>query len=828
MNFFERYNMKHALFFLLIILIASSLYAGTGDVQEIYFSFEIIERSELEQLTRIVSIDNVDGNTVYAYGHPQDISELKSLGYEITELPHPGKLIIPKMAPTLREVRDWDYYPTYDQYIAMMYQFAFDYPNLCRIVDIGSTVDGRQLLFAVISDNVGIEEDEPEFMYTATMHGDETTGYVLMLRLIDYLLSGYGFDPEVTEMVNEIEIWINPLANPDGTYYGGNNNIYGARRVNANSVDINRNFPDPEDGPHPDGHAWQPETIAMMDIAEANSFIHSANFHGGAEVVNYPWDTWAILHADNDWYYDISRAFADTVHLYSPATYMNFMNNGITNGYEWYTISGGRQDYMNWFQACREVTIEISDTKLLPASQLDAHWTYLKRSFIKYIQNVYYGIRGIVTDSLGNSLDAKITVVDHDFDHSEVYTDPDVGDYHRMLLPGVYDITVSAYAFIPQTITNITVSDTGATRVDVVLVEAESVDITGTVRDGDTYTPIIGARVEIVDSVHAPVYTGFDGTYAIDNVMEGTYTFKVSADGYSSLTEDITVTQLNNVINFNLYQPYLFWDFEQNDGDFTSNNPSGWQWGEPSAGGINAYSGIKVWATNLSGYYVDNAHWYLDSPAIQLGNNPMLEFYHLHYFEGSSTLYDGGNVSISTNGGGSFGLLTPVGGYDANISALSQQGYGGTRTEWTLAQFSLASYANQEIILRWHFASDYSVHEYYGWYVDDVAIIELVGTNDPVPGNNELILGQNFPNPFRGSTTIAFSLPKDLSGSTLKIYNLKGQLVSENLLKDNETSLIWNGKDMTQKPVSSGVYFYRIQSKDYSSDIKKMILLNSE
>jgi len=235
--------MKHFLLVTFILLIASSLYASTKDVQEIYFSFEITERTELELLTRIVSIDNVKGNTVYAYGNQLDVAKLKDLGYEITELPHPGTLIIPEMAPTLREVRDWDYYPTYDQYIAMMYQFASDYPTLCRIVDIGSTVDGRQLLFAVISDNVNIEEDEPEFMYTATMHGDETTGYVLMLRLIDYLLSGYGFDPEMTEMVNEIEIWINPLANPDGTYYGGNDNIYGARRVNANGVDINRKFP---------------------------------------------------------------------------------------------------------------------------------------------------------------------------------------------------------------------------------------------------------------------------------------------------------------------------------------------------------------------------------------------------------------------------------------------------------------------------------------------------------------------------------------------------------------------------------------------------------
>jgi len=827
---FERFSMKHALLVTLILLIAGSLYASTNDVQEIYFSFEITERSELEQLTRIVSIDNVKGNTVYAYGHQKELAELMKLGYKIEFLPVSGSIKDLTMATTIAEMANWDRYPTYDVYVDMMYQFASDYPNICRLENLGMSNQNREILTVKISDNPNVEEDEPEFFYTAQMHGDEIVTYVMMLRLIDYLLSNYGIDTEVTKMVNEIEIWINPLANPDGTYHGGDNTVSGSWRGNSLGIDLNRNFPDPREGPHPDGHAWQTENIIMMDFADAHSFIHSANFHSGAEVVNYPWDTWYTLHADDDWYIDISKAYADTVFAHAPAGYLQGVSsNGYIRGCLWYVIAGGRQDYMNYFQACREVTIELSNTKLLSSNLLPAHWNYNKRSFINYIKNVYYGIRGIVTDSLGNPLEAKITVVDHDFDHSEVYTDPDVGDYHRMLSPGVYDITVSAYAFIPQTITNITVSDTGATRVDVVLQEAESVDITGIVRDGDTHTPIIGARVEIMDSIHAAVYTGFDGTYAIDNVMEGTYTFKVTAEGYSSLTEDITVTQFNNVINLNLYQPYLFWDFELNDGDFTSNNPSGWQWGEPSAGGITAYSGIKVWATNLSGYYVDDAHWYLDSPEIQLGNNPMLEFYHLHYFEGSSTLYDGGNVSISTNGGGTFGLLTPVGGYDGNITALSQQGYGGTRTEWTLAQFSLAPYANQEIVLRWHFGSDTSQHNYYGWYVDDVAIIELVGADDPAPGNNEFVLGQNFPNPFQGSTTIHYYTTEHTENTEIKIYNVRGQLIKNITSFPNPNlgthEVVWDGRDDNGKEVNSGVYFYQIQSGEHSTDIKKMIYL---
>ena len=55
----------------------------------------------------------------------------------------------------------------------------------------------------------------------------------------------------------------------------------------------------------------------MMKFMREHKFALSANFHSGAEVVNYPWDRWWWLHADNDWFYNISRKYADTVHLYS-------------------------------------------------------------------------------------------------------------------------------------------------------------------------------------------------------------------------------------------------------------------------------------------------------------------------------------------------------------------------------------------------------------------------------------------------------------------------------------------------------------------------------
>ncbi|MBW6460302.1 MAG: zinc carboxypeptidase, partial [Bacteroidales bacterium] len=314
--------------------VLDELYAETG---EQYFRFQVDDISLINQLSRVISIDMAEMNgTVHAYANRKEFSAFLdySIPYEI--LPHPGYYegdLNIKDHIDIRELHEWDFYPTYDAYVDMMYQFAAQYPSLCQVFSIGNTNGGRTLLVARISDNVGVRENEPQFLYTSSMHGDETTGYVLMLRLIDYLLSNYGVDPRITSLVDNIEIWINPLANPDGTYWGGNNTVNNAKRYNAHGVDLNRNYPDPAAGPHPDGNEWQIETVAFMQMAENNNFVSSANIHGGAEVCNYPWDTWSRLTADDAWWKYVCREYADTAHFYSPSGYMTGFDNGITNGY---------------------------------------------------------------------------------------------------------------------------------------------------------------------------------------------------------------------------------------------------------------------------------------------------------------------------------------------------------------------------------------------------------------------------------------------------------------------------------------------------------------
>jgi len=466
------------LFLFSLTLWAQSLDEIFEDKTEIYFSFNIESRDQVKELTRVISIDNITPDKlVYAYANKKEFGSFMEKGIDFEILPHPGTLIKPRMLDeiNIREIADWDFYPTYDAYIDMMHQYETDFPDICEVVLIGNTNQERDILALRITDNINEKEAEPEFLYSSSIHGDETTGYVLMLRLIDYLLNGYGNNPRLTNMVDEIDIYICPLANPDGSYHGGNNSIYGAQRGNSLGVDMNRNYPDPEDGPHPDGNPWQTETKHFMNFAEEHNFVMGANIHGGMEVLNYPWDTWPDLAADDDWWIYVCREYADTVHVNAVSGYMTAYNNGITNGYQWYSIAGGRQDYMNYFHQTREFTLEISDVKLLPASQLPTLWDYNYRSFLNYLEQAFYGVRGRITDSAtGDPLEAEVFVLNHEEDSSWVYSDLPGGNYHRLLNQGTYDIRYSKNGYITQTFTEVIVNNLEATVIDVQLVPSFS------------------------------------------------------------------------------------------------------------------------------------------------------------------------------------------------------------------------------------------------------------------------------------------------------------------------------------------------------------------
>ena len=295
------------------------------------------------------------------------------------------------MASTVEEMASWDRYPTYETYVAMMQQWAQEYPAICTLDTIGTSLQGRLILAAHIEGNRDVDLYRPQFFYSSTIHGDEVTGYVMMLRLIDTLLSSYGISQRLTDLVNETDIYINPLANPDGTYRQGNHTVSGAVRYNANNIDLNRNFPDPFGTTKA---ALQQENEAMIDYFTAHNFKLSANLHGGSEVMNYPWDCFTSLqnpHPQAEWWQEVCHRFVDTARVYDNSHFRDVYqaDNGVIAGGDWYVIHGGRQDYVNYYHGCLEVTMEISTQKTLNSERLPGYWRFLAPSFINYIAEIH-------------------------------------------------------------------------------------------------------------------------------------------------------------------------------------------------------------------------------------------------------------------------------------------------------------------------------------------------------------------------------------------------------------------------------------------------------
>ena len=423
---------------------------------EYYFTFNLNGNDDLNAIAHTISVDRVDGTLVTAYANNKEFAHFQKLGYEVT-LQTPPSLLeeVAMWDGSNRAEYDWDSYPTYSAYENMMFQFATDHPDKCEIITLGTLPSGRKIMIAHLND--GPRDNKPKFLYTSTIHGDETTGWIMMLRLIDYLLENPD-EPEVQTVMNNIDLYIGPNTNPDGTYHGGNNNVNGATRYNANGVDMNRNYADPHGSAHPDGNPYATETEWFMQFADENAFVMGANYHGGAEVMNYPWDNTYTLHADDAWYQLISHEYADLTHEVN-WNYMTDYNNGITNGAQWYMIGGGRQDYMNGYAQCRELTIECSNSKMPNGNQLPNFWNYNKNSIFAFMTQCIYGIHGTVTDAAnGQPLNATITIANHDDTYSVVESHLPAGDYHRPIKAGTYDVTYACNGYYPQTFT-ITISD---------------------------------------------------------------------------------------------------------------------------------------------------------------------------------------------------------------------------------------------------------------------------------------------------------------------------------------------------------------------------------
>ena len=188
-----------------------------------------------------------------------------------------------------------------------------------------------------------------------------------------------------------------------------------------------------------------------------------------------------------------------------------------------------------------------------------------------------------------------------------------------------------------------------------------------------------------------------------DSVVEPNLQYKwhIQDFGQNDVTTDIYNVPVRSAISVGYMQD--FESFPAGWQSFGDHDP--WEWGVPTSGPGSAYSGEKVYGTNLDGQYENNTNATLMMPPIQLPDSPSsLQFKQWYNLE---NYYDYGQVVVSTD--------------RQNWQTLAS--FTNTSGGWQTATIDLSSYSGQRIFIGFRLSTDYSVTR-DGWYLDDVALIE--------------------------------------------------------------------------------------------------------
>lgn len=241
-------------------------------------------------------------------------------------------------------------FQSYDAHVAFLQEKVAMYPDLCQMIDIGQSVEGRTLWVLRISGSG--PEPKAAVLYHGGQHGNEIIGPAAIAYLIDHLLVNYGVDPNVTAMVDGLEWFLMPIMNPDGYEYGS--------RYNANGVDLNRNWGGPGSGngwPDPGPFPFsEPETAAIRDFRDANPNIRAySDLHSAGYMILWPWGHTPVYSSDHWTFSEVGYGMYDAIIAAGGAAYGQIGPIYMTI----YPVSGGSLDYMYGVHSIWSIAFEI-------------------------------------------------------------------------------------------------------------------------------------------------------------------------------------------------------------------------------------------------------------------------------------------------------------------------------------------------------------------------------------------------------------------------------------------------------------------------------------
>ncbi len=378
-------------------------------------------------------------------------------------------------------------YPTLTEFEYRFEELARTFPQLVTKHVIGVSTAQRPLFAMRVSDNPGLEEDEPALLLTALHHAREPAGVFICQALMEELLHNYGSSARHTRLVDSLDIWFVPLVNPEGYEYLmtsqrqfpwwrkslRDNNSDGKFDPFIDGVDLNRNYDyNWKEGGEGEYGSWfyrgksafsEPETQALRELETQRNFILGVSFHSYGEAVLYPWGNFNSA-PDENLILDIAQNYAAHIGRQSGAGKYHVLplNGRVGQSSVWRYGETGAMDFI-----CETGEDYFPAIAVLPRIVAEN----VRGANYLFERALRSGLSGHVREAeTGAPLIAEIVIAGFE----SAYVKPRhshgaFGRFDRLLLPGTYTVSVRKSGYRTAQFEQVSVNDSTLTYLEVEL-----------------------------------------------------------------------------------------------------------------------------------------------------------------------------------------------------------------------------------------------------------------------------------------------------------------------------------------------------------------------
>lgn len=661
-------------------------------------------------------------------------------------------------------------YFKFNEVTQILDSMALLYPNLITVKQALNplSVEGRTIWTVKISDNPGVDESEPEVLYTALHHAREGASVSQLIFYMWYILENYATNPDIKATVDNTEMYFVPVVNPDGYVYNQTTNPNGGgmwrknRRVNGGGVfgaDLNRNYgynwgfdnigssPTASSDTYRGPSAFsEPETQAMRNFCNARQFVNSLNAHTYGNLLIYPWGWLPSIYTPD------SATFVNWgVLLTENSRFLYGTADQTVN----YTTNGSSDDWMYGEQGTKGKIMAMTPEA---GSAADGFWPASSRI-----------------------LDICKTTFTQNYNLAKV-----AGKYARVL--DKQDKFLGNSGYLKFNIQRLGLTPSGFTVS--ILPIAGNISGVGAPKTFSALTQ----NQNVLDSISYTMNIGLTPGQVVK--------YRIGVDNGNYVSYD-TISKIYGTPVTLLYDP----------GNSTSTNyTTSGTWGLSTTKFVSGPTSIT---DSPAGLYTSNQFKTITTSSNIAITNAIyahMQFYTRFEMEKAG---DDAQVFISTNNGSSWSPL--CGKYETAPVSFGGTNpiYDGFQNDWVMEDFDISSYIGQSIRIRFQFQSDNGINK-DGFYFDDLLIRKLNTPPPPTGLTEKIILQDNislYPNPTTGK--IRLNNPDNLSIRS-EIFNATGQKVVS--IDDTNSPTI----ELSLDDQASGIYFIRL-SYNEEVIIKKIV-----